>query len=106
MRVYYDRDSDLNLIKGKTVAVVGYGSQGHAHLLNLRDSGVKEIAVALKPSSPSAKKREAEGIKVMDVASAAKWVDVVIMLTPDDPQTFFYLSELTPNIQMREALMF
>ena len=84
MRVYYDRDSDLNLIKGKKVAVVGYGSQGHAHLLNLRDSGVKEIAVALKPGSPSAKKAEAEGIKVMDVASAAKWalaaVTVVLLL--------------------------
>ena len=77
MRVYYDRNSDLNLIKGKKVAVVGYGSQGHAHLLNLRDSGVKEIAVALRAGSASAKKAEAEGIKVMDVPSAAKWADVV-----------------------------
>ncbi len=67
MRVYYDRDSDLNLIKGKKVAVVGYGSQGHAHLLNLRDSGVKEIAVALRGASRSVKKAEAEGLKVMDV---------------------------------------
>ena len=64
MRVYYDRDADLNLIKGKKVAVVGYGSQGHAHVLNMRDSGVKEIAVALRPGSASAKKAEAEGIKV------------------------------------------
>src|SRR6185437_2831547 len=71
MRVYYDRDSDLNLIKAKKAAVVGYGSQGHAHLLNLRDSGVKEIAVALRPGSASAKKAEAEGIKVMTVADAA-----------------------------------
>ena len=63
MRVY-NRDADLNLIKGKKVAVVGYGSQGHAHLLNMRDSGVKEFAVALRPGSPSAKKAEAEGIKV------------------------------------------
>ena len=68
MRVYYDRDADLNLIKGKKVAVVGYGSQGHAHVLNLRDSGVKESCVALRAGSASAKKAEAEGITVMDVA--------------------------------------
>jgi len=84
MRVYYDRDSDLNLIKGKKVAVVGYGSQGHAHLLNMRDSGVKEIAVALRSGSASVKKAEAEGVKVMDVAGSAKWADVVMMLTPDE----------------------
>src|ERR1035441_5941524 len=90
MRVYYDRDADLNLVKGKKVAVVGYGSQGHAHLLNMRDSGVKEIAVALRPGSPSAKKAEAEGIEVLDVASAAKWADVVMMLTPDELQADIY----------------
>ncbi len=64
MRVYYDRDADINLIKGKKVAVVGYGSQGHAHVLNLRDSGVKEVAVALRPGSASAKKAQAEGLNV------------------------------------------
>ncbi|MBV8440459.1 MAG: NAD(P)-binding domain-containing protein, partial [Hyphomicrobiales bacterium] len=106
MRVYYDRDSDLNLIKGKKVAVVGYGSQGHAHLLNLRDSGVKEIAVALKPGSPSAKKAEAEGVEVMDVASAAKWADVVMMLTPDELQADIYRNELFPNMKKGAALMF
>ena len=90
MRVYYDRDADLNLIKGKKVAVVGYGSQGHAHLLNMRDSGVKDIAVALRPGSPSAKKAEAEGVKVLDVVSAAKWADVVMMLTPDELQADIY----------------
>ena len=68
MRVYYDRDADLNLIKGKKVAVIGYGSQGHAHALNMRDSGVKEIAVALRAGSASAKKAEAEGVKVMERA--------------------------------------
>ena len=67
MRVYYDRDCDINLIKDKKVAVVGYGSQGHAHALNLRDSGVKTVAVGLRPGSPSAKKAEAEGLKVMEV---------------------------------------
>ena len=90
MRVYYDRDSDLNLIKAKKVAVVGYGSQGHAHLLNMRDSGVKEIAVALRPDSASVKKAEAEGVKVMEVADAAKWADIVMMLTPDELQADIY----------------
>ena len=106
MRVYYDRDSDLNLIKGKKVAVVGYGSQGHAHVLNMRDSGVKDIAVALRPGSASAKKAEAEGVKVMDVASAAKWADVVMMLTPDELQADIYRTELAPNMKKGAALMF
>jgi ketol-acid reductoisomerase len=106
MRVYYDRDSDLNLIKGKKVAVVGYGSQGHAHLLNMRDSGVKEIAVALRTDSASGKKASAEGIKVMDVASAAKWADVVMMLTPDELQADIYRGELQPNMKKGSALMF
>ena len=75
MRVYYDRDADLNLIKGKKVLIVGYGSQGHAHALNLKDSGVKEVAIALRKGSASAKKAEKEGLKVMEVADAAKWAD-------------------------------
>jgi ketol-acid reductoisomerase len=106
MRVYYDRDADLNLIKGKKVAVVGYGSQGHAHLLNLCDSGVKEIAAALRPSSASVKKAEGEGIKVLDVASAAKWADIVMMLTPDELQADIYRNELAPNMKHGSALMF
>ena len=106
MRVYYDRDADLNLIKGKKVAVVGYGSQGHAHLLNLRDSGIKDIVAALRPGSPSAKKAEAEGIKVMTVAEAAKWADVVMMLTPDELQADIYRTELEPNLKKGAALLF
>jgi len=106
MRVYYDSDSDLNLIKGKKVAVVGYGSQGHAHLLNMRDSGVKEIAVALRPGSASARKAEAEGVEVMDVPSAAKWANVVMMLTPDELQADIYRNELAPNMKQGAALMF
>src|SRR5678816_3103979 len=82
MRVYYDRDADLNLIKGKKVAIIGYGSQGHAHALNLRDSGVKDVAVALRKTSAGVKKAEAEKFKVMEVAEAAKWADVMMMLTP------------------------
>src|SRR6266480_3275113 len=77
MRVYYDRDADLNLIKGKKVVIVGYGSQGHAHALNLKDSGVKDVAIALRKGSASAKKAEAAGFKVMEVAEAAKWADLV-----------------------------
>jgi ketol-acid reductoisomerase len=106
MRVYYDRDSDLNLIKSKKVAVIGYGSQGHAHILNMRDRGVKELAVALRPDSASAKKAEAEGVKVMDVASAAKWADIVMMLTPDELQAEIYRCELAPNMNKGAALMF
>ena len=98
MRVYYDRDADINLIKGKKVAVVGYGSQGHAHVLNMRESGVKDVAVALRAGSPSAKKAEAEGLKVMEVADAAKWADVVMMLTPDELQADIYREQLAPNM--------
>ncbi|MCW6507665.1 ketol-acid reductoisomerase [Lichenifustis flavocetrariae] len=106
MRVYYDRDADLNLIKGKKVAVVGYGSQGHAHVLNMRDSGIKDIVVALREGSPSAKKAEGEGLKVMSVAEVAKWADVVMMLTPDELQADIYRADLAPNMKPGAALLF
>jgi ketol-acid reductoisomerase len=106
MRVYYDRDADINLIKSKKVAIVGYGSQGHAHALNLRDSGVKDIVVALRKGSPSAAKAEKEGIRVMEVAEAAKWADVVMMLTPDELQADIYRDELHPNMKQGAALLF
>lgn len=106
MRVYYDRDADLNLIKGKKVAIVGYGSQGHAHALNLKDSGVKEVAVALRPGSPTAKKAEAAGLPVMSPADAAKWADVVMMLTPDELQGDIYRESLAPNMKQGAALLF
>ncbi len=106
MRVYYDRDADINLIKGKNVAIVGYGSQGHAHALNLRDSGVKNIAVALRAGSPTAKKAEGEGLKVMTVVEAAKWADVVMMLTPDELQADIYRDELHANMKQGAALLF
>jgi ketol-acid reductoisomerase len=106
MRVYYDRDADLNLIKGKKVAVVGYGSQGHAHALNLKESGVKEVAVALRPGSATAKKAEAAGLPVMNPADAAKWADVVMMLTPDELQADIYRESLAPNMKDGAALLF
>ncbi len=106
MRVYYDRDADINLIKGKKVAIIGYGSQGHAHALNLRDSGVAEVVVALRPGSRSAKKAEGEGLKVMDVADAAKWADVMMMLTPDELQADIYDEHLKDNMREGAALLF
>jgi ketol-acid reductoisomerase len=106
MRVYYDRDADLNLIKGKKVVIVGYGSQGHAHALNLRDSGVKDVAVALRKTSAGVKKAEAEKFKVMEVADAAKWADVMMMLTPDELQGDIYRDHIVKNIRDGAAIMF
>jgi len=106
MRVHYDRDADLNLIKGKKVVVIGYGSQGHAHALNLRDSGVKDVAVALRKGSQGVKKAEAEKLKVMDVTEAAKWADVMMMLTPDELQGDIYNGHLHANMKQGTALMF
>jgi len=106
MRVYYDRDADVNLIKAKKVAVIGYGSQGNAHANNLRDSGVKEVVVALRPGSASAQKAEAVGIKVLKPAEAAKWADVVMVLAPDELQAALYNSDLKPNMREGTALAF
>ena len=93
MRVYYDRDADLNFIKNKKVAIIGFGSQGHAHALNMRDSGVKDVVIAARPGA-SAKKAEAAGFKVMNVADAAKWADVMMMVTPDELQADIYKNDL------------
>jgi len=106
MRVYYDRDADISRILEKKVAIVGYGSQGHAHALNLRDSGVKDIAVALRAGSATAKKAEGEGLKVMTVAAAAAWADVIMILAPDEHQREIYNNEIAPNIKDGAALMF
>ena len=106
MRVYYDRDADLARILDKKIAIVGYGSQGHAHALNLRDSGVKNVAVALRPGSASAKKAEGEGLKVMTVAEAAKWADALMILAPDEHQRAIYAEEIAPNLRDGAALLF
>ncbi|WP_163470381.1 NAD(P)-binding domain-containing protein, partial [Haemophilus influenzae] len=98
MRVYYDRDADLNLIKSKKVCIVGYGSQGHAHALNLRDSGVKDVAIALKAGSATRAKAEA-GFTVMTPADAAKWADIMMMLTPDELQADIYRDDLHANMK-------
>ncbi len=106
MRVYYDTDADLNLIKSKRVAVVGYGSQGFAHSNNLRDSGVPEVVVALRPGSPSAAKAEAAGFNVMPADQAAAWADVVMVLVPDELQADLYQQQLKPNLKEGAALAF
>jgi ketol-acid reductoisomerase len=106
MRVYYDRDCDINLIKDKKVAVVGYGSQGHAHALNLRDSGVKNLAVGLRAGSPSAKKAEAEGLTVMSIDEAAKWADVLMMTMPDELQADTYRKYIHDNLRDGAAIAF
>ncbi len=106
MRVYYDRDADVNLIKDKKVVVIGYGSQGHAHALNLRDSGVSDVAVALRPGSASAAKAEGEKFKVMNPAEAASWADVAMILTPDERQAALYRDDLADNMKPGAALMF
>ena len=106
MRVYYDADADLNLIKSKKVAIVGYGSQGFGHANNLKDSGVPEVAVALKPGSATRQKVEAAGIRCMTPAEAAKWADVVMVLVPDELQADLYRDELGPNMKEGAALLF
>ncbi|CCQ74315.1 ketol-acid reductoisomerase [Magnetospira sp. QH-2] len=106
MRVYYDRDADVNLIKGKKVAVIGYGSQGHAHLLNMKDSGVTDLAVGLRADSSSRAKAEGEGLTCMTPAEAAAWADVVMMLTPDELQADIYKDDLHANMKSGAALVF
>ncbi len=106
MRVYYDRDADLNLIKSKNVVIVGYGSQGRAHALNLKDSGAANVAIALKAGSPTIKKAEADGFKVMTVADAAKWGDLIMMATPDELQADIYKADIAGNIRDGAAIAF
>ena len=106
MRVYYDRDADVNLAKGKKICIVGYGSQGHAHALNLKDSGATDVRVALREGSSTRKKAEADGFTCMTPAEAAGWADVMMMLTPDELQADIYNADLAPNMKEGAALLF
>jgi ketol-acid reductoisomerase len=106
MRVYYDRDADLARLLDKKIAIVGYGSQGHAHALNLRDSGVKHVAVALRDGSASATKAKAEKLQVMSVAEAAAWADLIMVLAPDEHQRAIYQHEIAPHLRDGAALLF
>ena len=106
MKVYYDADCDLGLIKDKKVAIVGYGSQGHAHAQNLRDSGVADVAIALRAGSATAKKAEAAGFTVMANADAAAWADILMILAPDEHQAAIYADDLHANMKPGAALAF
>ncbi len=106
MRVYYDRDADINLIKDKKIAIVGYGSQGHAHAINLRDTGIPNVAIALRENSASKPKAKNAGFEVMTPANSAAWADIIMMLTPDELQSDIYNNEIAPNIKDGTALAF
>ena len=105
MKVYYDKDADLSIIKSKKVAIIGYGSQGHAHALNLKDSGV-DVTVGLRKGSTSWKKAENEGLKVAETADAIKAADVVMILTPDEFQKGLYESVIAPKLKQGGTLAF
>ncbi|MDG1097731.1 MAG: ketol-acid reductoisomerase [Methylophilaceae bacterium] len=105
MKVYYDKDADLSIIKSKKVAIIGYGSQGHAHALNLKDSGV-DVTVGLRAGSASWKKAENEGLKVAETVDAIKAADVVMILTPDEFQSALYRDVIEPNLKKGGTLAF
>ncbi|MEL4505737.1 ketol-acid reductoisomerase [Luteococcus sp. H138] len=104
-KMYYDDNADLSIIQGRTVAVIGYGSQGHAHALNLRDSGV-DVRVGLAEGSKSRAKAEAEGLRVLSVAEAVEEADLIMILTPDQVQRGLYTAEIEPNLQPGDAIFF
>ncbi|GAA1889775.1 ketol-acid reductoisomerase [Williamsia serinedens] len=105
VEMFYDDDADLSIIQGRKVAVIGYGSQGHAHSLSLRDSGV-DVAVGLREGSASREKASEQGLKVMSAAEAAKWADVVMLLAPDTSQAQIFTDEIAPNLEDGNALFF
>ncbi|MDF9393393.1 MULTISPECIES: ketol-acid reductoisomerase [Methylococcus] len=105
MQIYYDKDADLSIIQGKKVAIIGYGSQGHAHANNLKDSGV-QVVVGLRPGSTSAKKAENAGLPVASVEDAVKQADVIMILAPDEHQARLYNEQIAPNIKQGAALAF
>jgi ketol-acid reductoisomerase len=104
-KIFYDKDADLSLIRAKKVAIIGYGSQGHAHALNLKDSGV-DVRVGLSPTSKSVAKARAAGLKVSTVAEAAAWADVIMLLVPDTTQAKLYREEVLPHLAPGKTLMF
>ena len=106
MKVYYDADADLNLITDKKIVVLGYGSQGHAHAQNLRDSGVKDVAIALREGSATAEKAKAAGFQVMSNKDAAKWADIIMVLAPDETQASIWENDLAGNMKPGSALAF
>ena len=106
MKMFYEKDADVNLIKDKKVAIFGYGSQGHAHALNLKDSGVRDVVVALRDGSASKVKAESKGLKVMNLSDAAEWADVCMILTPDELQATIYKNHIEQRIKEGTSLAF
>ena len=106
MKMFYEKDADVGLIKSKKVAIFGFGSQGHAHALNLQDSGVKEVVVALREGSPSKKKAESQGLRVMNLSDAAAWADIVMILTPDELQAQIYKNHVEQRMKEGTSIAF
>jgi len=106
MKMLYEKDANVDLIKSKKIAIFGFGSQGHAHALNLKDSGVKEVVVALREGSSSRKKAEAQGLKVMSLSDAAEWADILMMLTPDELQSQIYKNHIEQRMREGTSLAF
>ena len=106
MKMLYEKDTNIDLIKSKKIAIFGFGSQGHAHALNLKDSGVKEVVVALRESSSSKKKAEAQGLKVMSLSDAAEWADILMMLTPDELQSQIYKNHIEQRVKEGTSIAF
>ena len=106
MKMLYEKDANVDLIKSKKIAIFGFGSQGHAHALNLKDSGVKEVVVALREGSSSKKKAEAQGLKVMSLSDAAEWADILMMLTPDELQSKIYKNHIEQRMREGTSLAF
>jgi len=106
MKMLYEKDTNIDLIKSKKIAIFGFGSQGHAHALNLKDSGVKEVVVALREGSSSKKKAEAQGLKVMSLSDAAEWADILMMLTPDELQSQIYKNHIEQRMREGTSLGF
>ena len=106
MKMLYEKDANVDLIKSKKIAIFGFGSQGHAHALNLKDSGVKNVAVALREGSPSQKKAEEQGLKVMSLSDAAEWADVLMVLTPDELQSQIYKNHIEQRMREGTSLAF
>ncbi len=106
MKMFYEKDADVGLIKSKKVAIFGFGSQGHAHALNLKDSGVKEVVVALREGSTSKKKAETQGLRVMNLSDAAEWADIVMILTPDELQAQIYKNHVEQRMKEGTSIAF
>ncbi len=106
MKMFYEKDADVDLIKSKKVAIFGFGSQGHAHALNLKDSGVNDVVVALREGSSSKKKAESQGLRVMSLSDAAEWADVVMILTPDELQAQIYKNHIEQRVKEGTSIAF